>query len=151
MGIEWVVFGAVLAAGALFVGFPCGVAVGYVWRDRISRARRDRAEQERRRAQLIDSAAAHARMVAGRSDGFAKPEQVAAASPSPSIQVIDIPPATASRARKKKSVSKDPIAKTSKRKTPTKSKLKVTGDVTQEADSEHKSNEELIAKSPSRH
>jgi hypothetical protein len=30
MGVGWVAVGAVLAAGALFVGFPFGVAVGYV-------------------------------------------------------------------------------------------------------------------------
>jgi hypothetical protein len=155
MGIEWVVFGGVLAAGALFVGFPSGVAVGYVWRDRISRARRHLAEQERRRAELIDSAAAHARMVAGRSDGLGKPEDVAAASLSPSIRVIGIPQATASRARKKVNGSKDPVAnskgKDSKRKAPTKSKLKVTGDLTQEPDSERTSNEATIVKPPSRH
>jgi hypothetical protein len=41
MGVaEWVVVGFILGAGALFVGFPVGVAVGYAWRDRISRARR---------------------------------------------------------------------------------------------------------------
>jgi len=36
---------------AIFIGFPFGVLVGYLWRDRISRARRAkfRAEQERRR------------------------------------------------------------------------------------------------------
>jgi hypothetical protein len=34
------------------IGFPFGVLVGYLWRDRISRARRarHRAEQEMRRA-----------------------------------------------------------------------------------------------------
>jgi hypothetical protein len=43
MGLEWIGFGAVLAAGAVFFGFPFGVLVGYMWRDRISRARRARA------------------------------------------------------------------------------------------------------------
>ena len=52
--VEWVAIGVVLAAGALFVGFPVGVAVGYAWRDHISRARRARylVEQERRHAEL---------------------------------------------------------------------------------------------------
>jgi hypothetical protein len=47
MGLEWIGFGAVLAAGAVFVGFPFGVAVGYAWRDRISRARRAQYLAER--------------------------------------------------------------------------------------------------------
>jgi len=153
MGIEWVVFGVVLAAGAVFVGFPSGVAVGYVWRDRISRERRRLAERERRRAELIDSAAAHARMVAGRADGLGKPEEVAAASSS--IQGIGIPQATVSRSRKKVNGSKDPVAKRkgkdSKRKTPTKSKLKVSGDLTQEPDSESTMNEATVVKPPSGH
>jgi hypothetical protein len=57
MGIvEWVVVGMVLVAGALFLGFPFGVAVGYAWRERISRARRARflTEQERTRARRSD-------------------------------------------------------------------------------------------------
>ena len=37
MKIEVVALGAILGAGALFFGFPLGVAVGYAWRDRISR------------------------------------------------------------------------------------------------------------------
>ena len=153
MGIEWVVFGGVLAVGAVFVGFPSGVAVGYVWRDRISRARRRLAEQERRRAELIDSAAAQARMVAGRSDEVGKPEAVVAASPSK--RSTGIPRATVSRARKKVNGSKDPVAnrkgRDSKRAKPTKSKLKVTGDVTQEPDSERTSNDATIVKPPSGH
>lgn len=152
MGIEWVVFGGVLAAGAIFVGFPSGVAVGYVWRDRISRKRRRLAERERRRAELIESAAAHARLVATRSD-VGKPEEVAAASPS--IQGIGIPQVTVSRARKKVKGSKDPIAsrkgKDSKRKTPTKSKLKVTSDLTQKPDSESTINEPTTVKPSSGH
>ena len=55
MGVaEWVAVGVILVAGALFVGFPVGVAVGYAWRDHISRARRARylVEQERRHAEL---------------------------------------------------------------------------------------------------
>jgi NhaP-type Na+/H+ or K+/H+ antiporter len=37
---------------AILIGFPFGVLVGYLWRDRISRARRARyrAEQEMRRS-----------------------------------------------------------------------------------------------------
>jgi hypothetical protein len=53
MGIEWIAVGVVLAAGAIFFGLPLGVLVGYMWRDRISRARRARfiIEQERKRAE----------------------------------------------------------------------------------------------------
>jgi hypothetical protein len=59
MGItEWAVVGVILAAGALFIGFPFGIAVGYKWRDRISRARRARVALERRRAELDDAAPA---------------------------------------------------------------------------------------------
>jgi hypothetical protein len=52
MFLEWVAVGAILAAGAVLIGFPFGVAVGYAWRDAISRARRIRylTERERRRA-----------------------------------------------------------------------------------------------------
>ena len=67
MGVaEWVVVGFILGAGALFVGFPVGVAVGYAWRDRISRARRASSviRQARRRAELEAAAAmASARQV----------------------------------------------------------------------------------------
>jgi hypothetical protein len=75
MGVEWIAVGAVLAAGALFVGFPSGVAVGYVWRDRISQARRIRylSEQERRRAEVDRTATALTRpdtKPAGPSDGL---------------------------------------------------------------------------------
>jgi len=34
----------------LIFGFPLGVLVGYMWRDRISRARRERHRIERSRA-----------------------------------------------------------------------------------------------------
>ena len=63
--IEWVAVGVVLVAGALFVGFPIGVAVGYKWRDRISRARRARSliEQARRHAESDAAATASARQV----------------------------------------------------------------------------------------
>jgi hypothetical protein len=52
MGVEWIAVGAVLAAGALFGGFPIGVFVGYRWRDRISRNRRLRVALERGCAEL---------------------------------------------------------------------------------------------------
>jgi hypothetical protein len=59
MGLfEWVAVGAVMAAGAVLIGFPAGIAVGYAWRDRISRARRALVEQERRRAKPDAAAAA---------------------------------------------------------------------------------------------
>jgi hypothetical protein len=52
MFLELAAVGAILAAGAVLIGFPFGVAVGYAWRDAISRARRIRylTERERRRA-----------------------------------------------------------------------------------------------------
>jgi hypothetical protein len=34
----------------LVLGFPVGVLVGYMWRDRVSRKRRERAKAERNRA-----------------------------------------------------------------------------------------------------
>ena len=58
MGVEWIAVGVVLVAGALFIGFPFGVAVGYAWRDRISRARRVRylVEREQRRGADLSGA-----------------------------------------------------------------------------------------------
>jgi hypothetical protein len=158
MGIEWVAVGAVLAAGALFVGFPFGIAVGYVWRDRISRARRIRhlVEQERRRAEPDGSATALARpdtRPAGRSDGLRIGKaEVAAASPGLSARVVagetGIPDATMSRAQKKATGSNDAVAqRTGKdgkhRKMPTKSKLEVvTRDVLQEPGPDRRSTEQ---------
>jgi hypothetical protein len=150
MGVEWVAVGAVLAAGALFVGFPFGVAVGYGWRDRISRGRRIRylVARERRRAEPDGAATALARpdtRPAGRSDGLrvGKPaEEVAAASPGLSARAIaeetGIHDATISRALKKATGSNDSVAKRTgkdgkRRKMPTESELKVVrGDVLQE-------------------
>jgi hypothetical protein len=59
MDIEWVAVGVVMAAGAFLIGLPAGIAIGYAWRDRISRARRIRywTEQERRRAKPDGGAA----------------------------------------------------------------------------------------------
>jgi hypothetical protein len=59
MGIEWVAWvvwvavGAVLAAVALFGCFSFGVVVGYTLRDRLSRRRRCRVEQEQRFAEAV--------------------------------------------------------------------------------------------------
>jgi hypothetical protein len=55
MGVEWVVVGVVLAAGAVFPGLPAGIAIGYAWRHRISRMRRLRylEERERRRVEVV--------------------------------------------------------------------------------------------------
>lgn len=36
------------ALGAVLIGFPLGVLVGYLWRDSISRARRARSLAEKR-------------------------------------------------------------------------------------------------------
>ena len=123
MEIEVIAFGAILAAGALFVGLPLGVAVGYAWRDRISRARRGLFQQERRRAELNVAAIPRSSI----------PALVAAEETS-------IPHATARRTRKKATQSKDSVAndigKDRKRK-PAKSKLKVvTSGVLQEPSSD---------------
>ena len=158
MGVEWVAVGAVLAAGSLFIGFPFGVAVGYAWRDHISRARRIRhvVEQERRRGELDGAATALGRpdtRPAGRSDGLrvGKPtEEVAATSPSLSARVIaedtGIPHATISRTRKRSTVAHATVANGKdgeRRKMPTKSKLKVvTGDVLQEPGPDRTSTEQ---------
>ena len=39
-----------LVYAVLIFGFPFGVLIGYMWRDRISRARRDRYLEELNRA-----------------------------------------------------------------------------------------------------
>jgi hypothetical protein len=82
--VEWVAVGIVLAAGALFVGFPFGVAVGYAWRDRISRARRvrHRVERARRRADLDGAATARAQQGAGPLGGRLDVLQVHMSGPS---------------------------------------------------------------------
>jgi len=157
MGIEWVALGVVLAAGALFLGFPVGVVVGYAWRDRISRARRVRYLVERGRRRAEDDAATVITRPdirpAGRMDvpGIGKPaEQVA--SPRLSARVIaeetGIPHATIDRTPKKATGSNDPVAKRDgkdgkRRKMSTKSKLKiVTGDVQQETSPNRTSTEQ---------
>jgi len=122
MRIELMVLGAVLAAGALLFGFSLGVAVGYAWRDRISRARRDLVRrEERRRAELHGGA-------------------IPSLSARVAAEETSIHPPTARRTRKKATKSKDPVAdglgKDRKRK-PTKPKVKaVTSDVLQEPGSE---------------
>jgi hypothetical protein len=57
MSVEWVGVGIVFAAGALLVGLPAGVAIGYAWRAAISRRRRLRhlVERGRRRAEMHDA------------------------------------------------------------------------------------------------
>jgi hypothetical protein len=54
LGVEWVGVGIVFAAGALFLGLPAG-AIGFAWRDRISRARRplNLAEGEWRNVEIV--------------------------------------------------------------------------------------------------
>ncbi|WP_156898892.1 hypothetical protein [Bradyrhizobium erythrophlei] len=141
MGIEWVAVGIVLVAGALFFGFPIGLAVGYAWRDRISRARRIRflAEQEQRRWELNAANTAFAGPD-GRSDNLVR--EITARS-LVSDQVIaeepDVSQATISRVRRKAAGPNDQIAKPAdkdgkRRNVPTKSKLKVmTSDVPQKS------------------
>jgi len=41
-----------LIDAVLIFGFPVGVLVGYLWRDRVSRARRDRYRAERERGRM---------------------------------------------------------------------------------------------------
>jgi hypothetical protein len=135
MDIEWTAVGVVLVAGALLVGFPIGIAVGYVWRDHISRMRRIRfiAEQERRRTEL-DGATTVAR------PDVRPVREIATARSSLSARVREtgVSKVTISQARKKPVVPNDPTAKrtdkgSKRRNVPTKSKLKVmTGDVLQE-------------------
>jgi len=146
--IEWAAVSVLLAAGALFFGFPFGVAVGYAWRDRISRARRALVVQQRRRAELDGAVPAlalpdvePARLVdvlhAGKPAGEPK-----AASPGPSALVsaneTGIPQGTMSRARKKANGSNDRPAERSgqdgkHRKVSTKSRLKIViGNVLQD-------------------
>lgn len=147
MGVEWIAVGGVLAAGALFVGFPFGVAVGYTWRDSISRSRRLRVKQELRRAELDSAAAAFAPpdiRLAGRSSKLraGKPvEDVTAASDLsalPIAKATSIPRATATQALKRATGSNKPIAMRNgrdrkRRKMPEKATLKVvTTDVLQE-------------------
>jgi hypothetical protein len=134
-----------VATGALFVGFPVGVGVGYAWRDRISRIRRLKFAQEHRRAEIDRELALLDNMRAERSDErrVGKPaDEVAAASPDLSRQVsaeaTSILHPNMSPAIKKATRSKDPLAIRTgedgkRRKMPKKSKLRiVTGDVLQE-------------------
>ena len=62
MGNEWFAIGVVMAAGAVLIGLPAGIAIGYAWRSAISRARRIRYwnEQEHRRAKP-DGVGTHSR------------------------------------------------------------------------------------------
>jgi hypothetical protein len=142
MGVEWIAIGGVLAAGALFVGFPFGVAVGYAWRDSISRSRRLRVKQELRRAELEGAAAAFAPpdiKLAGRLGKFhvGRPvDDVAAASDLSAPAAGE--PSTARPTVKRATGSNKAIAMRNgrdrkRRKVPEKTKLKVvTTEVLQE-------------------
>jgi hypothetical protein len=94
MGVEWIAVGALLAAGALFAGFPVGVFVGYAWRNRISNKRRLLVAEERRRAE-IDAALR----------AFALPEETKPAAPGVSdgapAKAIEVKQPTVTRARKR--------------------------------------------------
>jgi hypothetical protein len=48
----WAVVGIIMAASAVLIGFPAGLASGYAWRSHISHMRRTRylIDRERRRA-----------------------------------------------------------------------------------------------------
>jgi hypothetical protein len=63
----------------LIFGFPFGVLVGYMWRDRISQARRARYLRERGRARrVIDSGAAEGHSIAHVDSPNMQPELVRA-------------------------------------------------------------------------
>jgi hypothetical protein len=137
MDIEWTAVGAVLVAGALLVGFPVGIAVGYAWRDRISRARRIRflAEQERRRTELDGVTTAFARPNGLRGKPVSE-IATARSSLSERVSQTDVSKATISRVRKKPAGPNDPIAKRtekdSKRRNISTALKVMTGDVLQE-------------------
>ena len=132
--------GIVVAAGALLIGFPVGVGVGYAWRDRISRIRRLKLAQEHRRAE-IDRELAHLdAMRAARADGPAD-ETVATsplASEPPTAEATNVGEGPVRRARRKATPSGEEIGKRTARdgkarKAPRKVKLKIVrGDVIQE-------------------
>jgi hypothetical protein len=49
---DWAVVGIIMAASAVLIGFPVGVALGYAWRSNISHVRRTfyLIDRERQRA-----------------------------------------------------------------------------------------------------
>jgi hypothetical protein len=144
MGIEWIAVGIVMAGGAVFVGFPVGVGVGYAWRARISRMRRLQATEEQRRTKIDRELARLDAMRAEHPDGNPPEEAVSAdanSSGSTIAEAIDVGKEKVRRvrrARRKVIRSSTEVAKRTARdgtarKAPRKVKLKViTGDVVQE-------------------
>jgi hypothetical protein len=141
MGIEWIAVGIVIAGGAVFVGFPVGVGVGYAWRARKSRMRRLQAAEEQRRAKIDRELAQLQAMRAGHPDGNPPEEAVSAdanSSDGAIAEAIDVGKDKVRRARRKAIRSGTGVAKRTARngaarKAPRKVKLKViTGDVVQE-------------------
>jgi hypothetical protein len=55
---EWIAVGIIVAVGAVLLGLPVGVVVGYTRRDTISRSRRIRHQVERERRRARGGAAA---------------------------------------------------------------------------------------------
>jgi hypothetical protein len=153
MGTEWVAVGILVVAGAFFIGFPFGVAVGYWWRSRISRMRRRRylVEQERLRAGLDTKVGPLAgpdiapaiREVAAASLSFSMPATAAE---------MGTAQATPGRARKKATGLSDPIAKRTgddgkrRKKMPAKSKV-VADDLLNQPGPDSTSTEQGEAKS----
>ena len=141
MDIEWIAVGIVMAGGAVFVGFPAGVGVGYAWRARISRRRRLQAAEEQRRSKIDRELAQLNAMRAEHPDGNLPEEAVSAdanSSGSAIAEAIDDGKGKVRRARRKVIPSGTEVAKRTARdgtarKAPRKVKLKViTGDVVQE-------------------
>ena len=134
MDIEWIAVGIVMAGGAVFVGFPVGVGVGYAWRARISRMRRLQAAEEQRRAKIDRELARLNATRAEHPDGNPPEEAVSADSSGSAIaEAIDVGKDKVRRARRKVIPSGTEVAKRTARKAPRKVKLKViTSDVVQE-------------------
>jgi hypothetical protein len=140
MSIEWIAVGIVMAGGAVFVGFPVGIWVGYAWRARLSRMRRLQAAEEQRRAKIDRELARLDDMRAEHPGGNSLEEAVSAdANSSGAIaEAMNVGKDKARRARRKVIPSVTEVAKRSARdgtarKAPRKVKLKViTGDVVQE-------------------
>ena len=136
MGIEWIAVGIVMAGGAVFVGFPVGVGVGYAWRARKSRMRRIQFAEEQRRTKIDRELARLDATRAERPDGNPPEEAVSAnanSSDSAIAEAIDVGKDKVRRARRKVIPTGTEVAKRTARKAPRKVKLKViTGDVVQE-------------------
>jgi hypothetical protein len=141
MGIEWIAIGIVMAGGAVFVGFPVGLGVGYAWRARKSRMRRIQFAEEQRRTKIDRELARLDVMRAERPDG--NPQEAVSPDANSSditiAEAIDVGKDKVRRARRKVTPSGTEVAKRTARKASRKVKLKViTGDVVQEPEQDRK-------------